>query len=548
MARITQNTIDRIKELVPVHAVASRRVQLKRCGRDWKGLSPFRAEKTPSFVVNDERYHCFSTGEHGNQFDLLMKLEGLTFPEAVERLAIEAGIPVSRDGIERETKAAQKAREDALAALAAAQDYFRRQLHQNKSAQDYLNSRGIRQRKASELGIGWAPPPGRCLLEHLADEGFPLATLLQCGLASRNEDGSVRAFFRNRLTFPIRNRQGKVVSFGARSVDDSLPKYVNGKETPLFDKSSAIFHLDRARRAIASSGQAILLEGYFGVATVSQAGVENVCATLGTAVSVAQLHQLWRICPSVVVCLDGDAAGSRAADKALETALPFLAGDRRISFARLPSGLDPDDLVRTSGVDTLKAVIRSAEHPTDAVWGICRAQYPACDPADLAALETEAKRRLSDVADEAMRRAMLDNIRDRIRGLRTGKAGPGPMQAARKALGAVPAREAALLVAAILHPEYAQADIESLAAMAVRTPVCAQLRDRVVACAGQGLALDADLVSRDLAVLRTAIPNPPPSYVASVNLDAFRDAMQMQQQEAARITLRAAYQPAHLPV
>lgn len=547
MSRIAQSTIEQIKERLPISVLVGRQVQLKRCGREWRGLSPRTREKTASLYVNDAKGLAFdfSAGVTSNHFDWVMEFDGLSFPESVEKLAAEVGMPVTRDAVSRETAALNEARDRAFAALQAAQDHFRAALFANGAAQKYLNERGIRRQTAAQLGIGWAPPPGKELLEHLADEGFAMDTLRFAGLVSESSSAKLQSFFRGRITFPIRNRQGKVLSFGARSIEaDVLPKYMNGIETPLFDKGSAIFALDRTRKAIAQSGQAILLEGYFDVAVCSQAGVENVCATLGTAVSVAQLHQLWRIAPSIVVCLDGDEAGSRAANRTLETALPWLAGDRRISFARLPAGFDPDDLVRRSGRDAFEAVIRSAEHPTDSLWRVLRAEHPGSEAADLAALETRAKAHLSAVADESMRRAMLDGFKDRIRTARTGKQRPAGITLAKRVAAAIPAREAALMIAAVLHPEYVHADFEALAMLDVRTPVCAQIRDKVVSTMGDGRAVDVDALSRDLAVLRTALPSPAPSFVTGYDLAGFRAALDMQQQEAARMRVRAAYQPA----
>jgi DNA primase len=546
MALITRSTLDEIKERLPISALVGRQVQLKRCGHEWRGLSPRTRERTASLYVNDAKGLAFdfSAGVTSNHFDWVMEFDVLSFPEAVEKLAAQAGIPVTRDAITRETAALNEARDQAFAAMQAAQDHFRACLFRNKAAQDYLNERGIRRQTAALLGIGWAPPPGKELLEHLADEGFSMDTLRVAGLVSESSSAKLQSFFRGRITFPIRNRQGKVLSFGARGIAGELPKYINGADSPLFSKGSAIFALDRTRKAIAQSGQAILLEGYFDVAVCSQAGVENVCATLGTAVSVAQLHQLWRIAPSIVVCLDGDEAGGRAANRTLETALPWLAGDRRISFARLPAGFDPDDLVRRSGRDAFEAVIRSAEHPTDSLWRVLRAEHPGSEAADLAALETRAKAHLSVVADESMRRAMLDGLKDRIRTARTGKQRSAGITLAKRVAAAIPAREAALMIAAVLHPEYVHADFEALAMLDVRTPVCAQIRDKVVSTMGDGRAVDVDALSRDLAVLRTALPSPAPSFVTGYDLAGFRAALDMQQQEAARMRVRAAYQPA----
>jgi DNA primase len=456
MGRITQRTLDQIKENFPVHAVASRYMQLKRVGRDWRGLSPFNKERSPSFYAGDGWFHCFSSGEHGNVIDLVMKLEGMTFPEAVEKLGAEAGVEVTREGLARETRESQQARDDAIAALDCAQRFFVRQLRNHVPAHDYLRGRGVTGRTVRDLGIGWAPPPGRCLLEHLADEGFSLSTIVASGLSVQPDDPKRApfAFFHGRITIPIRNRQGRVISFGARGIGGEEPKYLNGRETALFDKGRQLFNLDRARAAIARSGQAIVVEGYFDVAALTQAGIENVVATMGTSLTPEHLHLLWRIAPTVVHVGDGDAAGHRGGNRGLETALPWIAGDRRIVFAELPAGLDPDDLVRASGPAAFGKIVRSAESVADRLWAAVRADVPGEAPEDRAALERAVAHRLSVVADPGMRRAFSDELMRRARGLGTGRDRHGGASIATRVAAAVPAREAALVLAAILHPQY----------------------------------------------------------------------------------------------
>jgi DNA primase len=304
MGRITLDTLERIKEGLPVSAVVSRRVQLKRAGRELRGLSPFNKERTPSFFCNDHKgfWHCFSSGKHGNIFDFLMEMEGLTFVEAVEELAQRAGVEVNRDGFTQETKQASRARKWVGSALACAQAFFCEHLESNEAARAYLRERGIRQRVARDLGIGWAPESSRLLIEHLTDQGFSVADIIEAGLANQPDDPNRTpyAFFRNRLTFPIFGRKhdaADVLSFGARTITGEDPKYLNGRETPFFDKGCTLYNLSRARSAIMEAGVAIVLEGYLDVATVSQEGVHNVVAPLGTAVTVEHLHALWRIAP-----------------------------------------------------------------------------------------------------------------------------------------------------------------------------------------------------------------------------------------------------------
>lgn len=546
MPRITQQTIEKIQERVPMSSVVSRKVQLKRAGREWRGLSPRTREKTASLFVNDAKGMAFdfSSGVMSNIFDWVMEFEGLTFPEAVEALAREAGIEVTREGLNKETRESQQARADALGALRCAQGFFRRQLQLNPEAQQYLNARDIRQKTARELGIGWAPPPGRCLLEYLADEGFSTGTMIEAGLAAAADDGRLpRPFFHGRITLPIRNRQGDVISFGARGICNDKPKYINGRETALFDKGRQLYNLDRARQAIARSGQSIVVEGYFDVAALVQAQVENVVAPLGTALTVEHLHLLWRVAPHIIYCADGDEAGRRAGDRTLETALPWVAGDRRLSFAELPNGFDPDDLLRASGVGPFNAVIRSAQSVTDRLWLSLRAESPGEAPEDRAKIERGIAERLKVVAEPEMRRAFADELVRRARKLGAAKPYVGANYAARRSASAIPAREAALVVAAVLHPEYVESELQAFATAEVRAPVCAMLRDLVVSNASTGAVTDMDSIARDVALLRSALPDPEPSFVSGVSLESFREALSMQSAQSTRRRLQASYSP-----
>lgn len=540
MGRITNDTLERIKERLPVSAVVNKRVQLKRAGRELRGLSPFNAEKTPSFYVNDQKqfYHCFSSGKHGNVFDFVMETEGLDFVEAVEYCAAQAGVEIERDGFARETRESQRARADAVGALQCAQQWFVQQLHRHEPARLYLRCRDLRQRVARELGIGWAPDSMHGLIEHLTDNGFSVGSIVEAGLAIQPEDRARApfAFFRGRVTFPIRNRKGEVISFGARAIAGEDPKYLNGRETPLFDKGRTLYNLDRARGEIARSGTSIVTEGYFDVATVSQAGIQNIVAPLGTALTVEHLHALWRVAPHIVFCGDGDKAGDRAGGRTVETALPWIAGDRRLSFCALPSGMDPDDLVRRSGVDSFRSALRAPESFVDRLWRLLRDEHPGDQPEDRASIERAIGGRVELIADAGTRRAYSDELLRRARDVgRPQKWGAKYNQEYNsRPVSAIPAREAALMVAAVLHPEYVEATLEQFAAVDVRTPVCAQLRDLVVSTVSEGGTVDRDAVARDVAVLQASLPEPVPSYVARANLDGFRSALEMQGSQTAR--------------
>ena len=295
-------------------------------------------------------------------------------------------------------------------ALGAAAAFFEGQLPLEGQATAYLNSRGLRQRICHDLGVGWAPANGRLLVDHLADHGFSVQAMLDAGLVTVKENHVPYSFFRSRVSFAIRNRNGEVIGFGARSIDGSEPKYLNTRETPIFDKGSILFNLDRARRDIAERGVAIVMEGYIDVATVAQEGIRNVVAPLGTALTPEQLHALWRVAPHIVYFADGDPAGLRASARTLETALPWIAGDRRLSVAYAPAGLDPDDIVRASGKEAFLDIVRNAEDFASALWRALREETPGDRPEDRARLESLIRERVGLVGDEPMRKAMLANL------------------------------------------------------------------------------------------------------------------------------------------
>lgn len=486
---------------------------------------------THCFALEDHLLtgNCFSTGKHGNAIDFVMEMSGLTFPEAVEDLAGRAGIEVTRDGITRETESSRAARGSAIELLACAQDFFVRQLQASEAAQAYLRKRGLRRRIASQLGIGWAPEGGRALLEHLADQGWSTQDAIEAGVATSPEDPSVpvRDFYRGRIMFPIRNRLKEVISFGGRAMDGGMPKYLNGRETALFDKGRVLYHMDRARQAISRNGCGIVLEGYMDVAQVAQAGIENVVAPMGTALTVEHLHALWRVAPVIVHIADGDEAGARAADRTLDTALPWVSGDRRIVFGVLPRGVDPDDLVRSAGPNALQSVIRQAQHMAERLWLKLRAETPGDGPEDRAKLETEIRATLAVVGEETMRRAFTDELLRRTR--RLGQARPqlGPTALERRLRPAIPAREAALVVAVLDHPEYLDASIERFCALKFAAPAAQTLQERLVRAAGTGTAPDLGEDARLVGVLRQALPQPLPSFVSRYDLDGFEAACNM---------------------
>ncbi len=370
--RYPPHILDEIRARLPVSAVVGRKVRLKRAGREWRGLSPFQAEKTPSFYANDGkgRYFDFSAGKDGDIFNFLMETEGLTFPEAVERLAAEAGVELPKAS--PETEAVVERRRDLHDVLDAAARFFEGELARPGGAKAlaYLDGRGISAETRREFRLGFAPDGRTALFDHLTGQGIDRDLILRAGLAVEPEDGrALYDRFRGRVIIPIQDGKGRVVAFGGRALgSDQQPKYLNSPETELFHKGELVFNGHRARPAAHKAGTAIVVEGYLDAIAVHQAGVPHVVATLGTAFTAEQIGLLWRLAPEPVICFDGDKAGRAAAFRAVDRIVPALKTGFTFRFAFLPAGEDPDDLVRRGGADAFRAVLDEARSFWDVIW------------------------------------------------------------------------------------------------------------------------------------------------------------------------------------
>ncbi|MET0567751.1 MAG: DNA primase, partial [Hyphomicrobiaceae bacterium] len=317
--RFTPQFLDEIRSRLSVSQVVARKVALKKSGREYRGLSPFKSEKTPSFFVNDQKgfYHCFASGEHGDIFTFVMKTEGLSFPEVVERLASEAGVtmpkPERSDGREAE-RADERTRLYELVEAAAAWFEARLKGPEGQEARRYLERRGLRRETIAEFRLGFAPVSRSALKEHLASSGFTPQEMAASGMQIAGEDIPVPYDrFRNRVMFPIRDLKGRVIAFGGRALDPDAPaKYLNSPETPLFHKGDVLFNAAKARQLAFERGRIIVVEGYMDVIALAEAGFGETVAPLGTALTEGQLQVLWRMAPEPVLCFDGDSAGRKA--------------------------------------------------------------------------------------------------------------------------------------------------------------------------------------------------------------------------------------------
>lgn len=353
---------------VDIVEVVGRYVQLKKAGINHKGLCPFHGEKTPSFIVSPTRqtYHCFGCGVHGNAIGFLMENSGLGFVDAVRDLAQQAGLTVPEDDRtpqERERDAELKQRQATLTdVLAKAAEHYRRQLKASPRAIDYLKGRGLTGEIAASFGLGYAPDGWRGLASvfpHYDDSLLEESGLV---IAQGDDEADRKRYdrFRDRIMFPIRSVQGDVIGFGGRVLDKGEPKYLNSPETPVFVKGRELYGLHEGRAAIRQRGYVLVVEGYMDVVALAQLGFPNAVATLGTACTAEHVHKLFRFTESVVFSFDGDAAGRRAAGRALEAALPHATDTRTIRFLFLPPEHDPDSFVREHGTEAFERCVDEA--------------------------------------------------------------------------------------------------------------------------------------------------------------------------------------------
>ncbi|MFZ3123692.1 MAG: DNA primase, partial [Acidovorax sp.] len=363
---IPQSFIQELLARVDVVDIVGRYVQLKKGGANFMGLCPFHSEKSPSFSVSPAKqfYHCFGCGKNGNAISFLMEHAGMGFVEAVQDLARQVGLQVPDDGIspqEKERAAAARQKQATLTdVLEKAADAYRQQLRISPRAVAYFKGRGVSGAVAKRYGLGYAPEGWRSLASVFAHYDDPL--LEESGLVIVNdEDGGKRYDrFRDRVMFPIRNVKGECIGFGGRVLGDDKPKYLNSPETPVFHKGRELYGLFEARTAIREQGFALVTEGYMDVVALAQLGFPNAVATLGTACTPEHVQKLLRFTESVVFSFDGDAAGRRAARKALDGALPHASDTRSIKFLFLPPEHDPDSFVRAHGADAFARLIRDA--------------------------------------------------------------------------------------------------------------------------------------------------------------------------------------------
>jgi len=550
--RFPPSLLDEIRARLPVSQVVQRRVSLKRAGRELKGLSPFKQEKTPSFFVNDHKgsWFDFSSGQNGDIFKFVMLTEGLSFPEAVERLAEQAGVALPQLSGPEAVRLDERSRLYPL--LEACCRFFEAQLATGlgAAARGYLARRGLAADAIARFRLGYAPNSRSALKEHLAKAGYSGAEMALAGMQISGEDIPVAYDrFRHRVMFPIGDLKGRIIAFGGRALDqDVAAKYLNSPETPLFHKGAVLFNAANARRPAFDKRQLIVVEGYMDVIALAEAGFQETVAPLGTALTQDQLHLLWRLAPMPVLCFDGDAAGRNAAFRAVDTVLPHLQPGRSVQFAFLPEGLDPDELIRQQGAAAFAERLDRTRPLFDVLVEREERRGEGATPEERAAFDARLKALVGRIVDRGVRehyerelRAVLwARTRNLTRALGPGRRGEGAgdrrrnnaqpdwrlalrarersrlgglPRAAALAQGAmrsnelaervlpVPPREALLVATLLNHPWLLEQQCEQVAQLPLTAKPLARLRDGLLQLLGQGTPLDSLQIRTQLSAI-----------------------------------------------
>jgi DNA primase len=430
--RFTPEFLDELRSRVRVSDVVGRTVKLTRRGNAYWGLSPFKKEKTPSFSVDDNRqsYHCFSTGQHGDIIKFLMETKGLSFPEAVEELAEEAGLELPKESPHAAAQA--ELRKGLIEACEQAALFFQAQLRRSggRQATEYLKNRGLSEAELDAFRIGFAPMERTALKDYLINRGFLEPTLIEAGLVIKSDDGGAAYDrFRNRVMFPILGPKDAVIAFGGRALDpEARAKYLNSPETPLFKKGDVLYNLAAARAASAETKKPLIVcEGYMDVIALWGAGIKTAVAPLGTALTENQIALLWRQSEEPVLCFDGDTAGIAAAYRSIDRALPLLKPSKSLNFAFLPQGQDPDDMIRAGNSASLEALLDAPHSLADVLWRRETEARPLDTPERRAALRSHLRSLITGIADKDVRLAygveFANRLRDYFAPVATGTAG-----------------------------------------------------------------------------------------------------------------------------
>ncbi len=494
--------LDELRARLSLSDIVGRKVSLKRrSGAEYAGLCPFHNEKTPSFTVNDKKgfFYCFGCHEKGSAIDFVIKTEGLSFPEAVEKLAREVNLPVPRATPAERERADRASTLQQVVEMAA--QWYQKQLRLPVGRQglDYLRGRGLSDAVIDQFRLGFAPDSRDGVIAALKRESVPIEKIVEAGLAIQPEDRrEPYDRFRGRVMFVINDRRGRAIAFGGRVMGAGEPKYLNSPETPLFHKGANLYCLDLARQAVTKDQPVIVAEGYMDVIALHGAGFSGAVAPLGTALTEGQLAELWKLADEPYLCFDGDNAGRRAMSRAAERALPLLRAGKSLRFLALPAGEDPDSLIRTRGPDALRRTLDLARPLSDVVWEMETAGKSTDTPERRASLQRSVEQRVAEIADPVVRDYYRTEMRSRLNRMRRPEAPawqpgsrrpfrrPGDPEPAPFAAGAAARRsgsdldgsrqERVLLGALIERPALLHILAEDLANLPIANPELIRLR------------------------------------------------------------------------
>ncbi len=425
--------LDEIKLRLKVSQVVGKVVQLKKRGKEFIGLSPFKNEKTPSFTVNDEKefYHCFSTGEHGNIFDFLMKTKSFGFGEAVKTLAAEAGMqPYRFSNFDKKKDLRFQTYKNIFKNYT---NYFHENLFHsnNREVMDYLTKRGLKKNIIEEFKLGyvsWKNSFYDRLLKNYSEEEINLT-----GLYYRNDKtGKFIDRFNSRVIFPINNLSGETIAFGGRIIrEGKLAKYINSPETEFYKKGSMIFNLDKAKDLRSETEEVLIVEGYMDVVSVYASGIKNVISNSGTALTERQINLIWKFFANPTICLDGDESGQNAALRIAEKLFPLIKDNNKIFFSIMPDGTDPDDYIRLNGKDALLNLLQKKEIIQSFLWNYHLSKVDRNNPYEISKFEKEIKKLAYTIQDETLKKYVLENFLNKIKNLT-------PIQTSRRNLNYYP--------------------------------------------------------------------------------------------------------------
>ena len=518
--------LDELRARTVLSAVIAPTVKLLRAGREWKACCPFHNEKTPSFTVNDDKgfYHCFGCGAHGDAIRFLTDQRGMPFMDAVKELAAKAGMDVPAPDPQAKERADRAS--TLTDVMASAAKWYSEQLIglAGAEAREYLKRRGLEAATVQRFGLGFAPDSRGALKSALSSLGEE--RLIETGMLIQPEEGGKDSYdrFRGRLMIPVRDPRGRVIAFGGRIIGQGEPKYLNSPQTVLFDKGRTLYNIDRAGPASRTAKRLIVVEGYMDVIALYQAGIAEVVAPNGTALTEGQIDRLWRLDPAPILCFDGDSAGRKAAVRAALRALPLLGPERTLRFVELPPGQDPDDMVRSGGREAFEALLSAPEPLVDRLWRHELEAEPLATPEAWAGL----KQRLIDHASaighgdlsRIYREEWLNRFYERRRALsgppprnfkgaprgsfRNGRfvppeKPPGEVMKRIGRRGMVEEYSPLLILGFANYPEELPGHCEQLAALPIADKRTAHLRDELVNAAFSGAALDREALLPMLA-------------------------------------------------